>query len=148
MNHQKTNRSLILRFLSDNRLFCLGLTFAVLLVTGLIWLAYPPKTHPLTLAVEPLPPHSVELLLFQGGVEVNGADLATLATLPGIGEKVAEAWLVDRAQYGPYYFPEDILSVKGIGKGKLKHIRDLVTLPTAAPFTHQPTLVTLQPLNP
>ena len=52
-------------------------------------------------------------------VNVNTADLETLQTLPGIGEKRALDIIADREENGPYRYPEEITRVKGIGEETL-----------------------------
>lgn len=67
-------------------------------------------------------PHSAMALptidLPQGLVNVNTAT-EELLTLPGIGETTAEAFLAERKANGPFFFPSDLLAVKGIGEKKL-----------------------------
>ncbi|NLB91135.1 MAG: hypothetical protein GX786_07950 [Clostridiales bacterium] len=55
-------------------------------------------------------------------VLINKANLQELMTLPGIGEKTAIEILNDRNSFGPFFFPEDLLNVKGIGPNTLKKI--------------------------
>lgn len=131
MRHKITDRSFISQKIRENGLFCAGWGLSVLLVAGLLVLAYPPRTHPVSLSSPALPPVSMEIPAFQGGVDVNTADAAALSALPGIGASLAELVIAEREFHGPFYFPEDLLIVKGIGKGKLKQIRDLLTLPAA-----------------
>lgn len=79
-------------------------------------------------AVIALPAPTVER---SGGVErvnINTADAATLATLPGIGEKRAADIIADRERNGPFRFPEDITRVKGIGEETLKQFVDQITV--------------------
>lgn len=62
------------------------------------------------------------------GIDVNRADTALLVTLPGIGEKLAQAIVDEREAHGPFRYPEDLLVVSGIGEKKLEAIRDLICL--------------------
>lgn len=63
------------------------------------------------------------------GINPNTADLETLCLLPGVGPVTAQAFHDELALNGPFYYPEDILAVKGIGEKKLEKIRSLITLP-------------------
>ncbi len=60
-------------------------------------------------------------------VDVNAAGLEELMTLPGIGAVRAQAILDDRAENGPYRYPEDLIRVKGIGPGILENLLDQIT---------------------
>ena len=59
----------------------------------------------------------------RGTVNVNTADEPTLCSLYGVGPALASAILADRQQNGAYRFPEDLLSVKGIGVKTLNGFR-------------------------
>ena len=65
----------------------------------------------------------------QGTVDINRADAAELDTLPGIGPKLAQAIIEDREQYGPFYYPEDLIHVKGIGAKTLAKLWEQLKLP-------------------
>ena len=65
----------------------------------------------------------------ENGISPNTADIEELCIFPGVGEKTAQAFLNERELNGPFFLPEDILAVKGIGKKKLENIRPLMTLP-------------------
>ena len=49
-------------------------------------------------------------------ININKADLKTLTTLQGIGDKLAKAIIKHRKKNGPFKKPEDIMQVKGIGE--------------------------------
>ena len=57
-----------------------------------------------------------------GTVNVNTADFDTLQTLSGINRSQIQALLDDREMRGPFDFPEDLISVKGIGEKTLQKI--------------------------
>lgn len=57
-----------------------------------------------------------------GSVDPNTADAGQLATLPGIGPVLAQAVLEERSAGGPFAYPEDLLSVRGIGEKRLEAI--------------------------
>ena len=67
---------------------------------------------------------SAGLALPHGTVNVNTADAQTLDTLVGVGPKTAQAILDERAQNGPFDYPQDLLLVKGIGEKTLARFYD------------------------
>ena len=62
-----------------------------------------------------------------GQVNVNTATTDELMALPGIGPSKARAIIEYRSQK-PFKTPEDLLRVRGIGKGIFKEIRELVAV--------------------
>ncbi|MGN0970546.1 MAG: ComEA family DNA-binding protein [Aristaeellaceae bacterium] len=63
-----------------------------------------------------------------GDVDVNGGDLTEVARLPGVGPVLGQAILEERGLHGPYYYPEDLLDVRGIGDKTLARLRDRLDL--------------------
>ena len=63
-----------------------------------------------------------------GEISVNTADAALLDELPGVGPATAENILLERELNGPFYYPEDLMHVSGIGEKKLDSMRDLLDL--------------------
>lgn len=61
-------------------------------------------------------------------VDVNRATVGELATLPGIGPKLARRILVHRRHHGPFRRPEDLLAVRGIGLRLLARLRSRLHL--------------------
>ena len=61
-------------------------------------------------------------------VNINTADAAELAALPGIGEVLAQRILDDRRVYGDFSAVEQLTNVEGIGEGKLETILELITI--------------------
>lgn len=61
-------------------------------------------------------------------IDLNTAPKDVLVTLPGIGEKTAEA-IVERRKHVPFRRAEDLLDVKGIGDRKLAKIRPFLKHP-------------------
>ncbi len=54
-----------------------------------------------------------------GEIFLNQATLQELCQLQGIGETLAQAIVAEREAHGPFYFPEDLRNIKGIGQKKL-----------------------------
>ena len=61
-------------------------------------------------------------------VNINTADAAELAALPGIGEVLAQRILDYRRVYGDISAVEQLTNVEGIGEGKLETILELITI--------------------
>lgn len=59
-----------------------------------------------------------------GRLNINTASQAQLETLPGIGPETARRIVEEREQNGPFYYPESLLSVKGIGPKTLERLRE------------------------
>jgi competence protein ComEA len=70
-----------------------------------------------------------------GQVNVNTASMEELMTLPGIGPAKAKAIVEYRSQK-PFKTPEDLLRVRGIGRGIFKDLRDLLAV--SGPTTYKP----------
>ncbi len=66
---------------------------------------------------------------FQGKVNINTADAATLAKyLKGVGLKKAKAIIDYRKTYGAFVSVDELTEVKGIGPGILKRNLAVITL--------------------
>lgn len=61
-----------------------------------------------------------------GKVDINTARVEELATLPGIGDTLAERILAYREQNGPFQTIEELQNVSGIGEKKWEAIRELI----------------------
>lgn len=61
-------------------------------------------------------------------VNINSASATELTTLPGIGEKIAQAVIDHRTANGPFKATEDLKNVKGIGDAKFEAIKDMITV--------------------
>jgi len=71
----------------------------------------------------------VEAIELQAGeIPVNTADARALDALPGVGEKTAQAIIGERERSGPFFYPEDLMQVSGIGEKKLQPMRDKLNL--------------------
>ena len=106
-------------------LILLGLTAVFL---GVLWgisardRAVP---EPVTVSAErALPPEEIEVVL----VDLNTAGIQELATLPGIGQGLAQRIVDYRAAHGPFESPEALMEVSGIGEKKFAELRDYVTV--------------------
>jgi competence protein ComEA len=82
--------------------------------------AAPPEDGPAAVADEVAPPTPYRA----GLLELNAATAQDLATLPGIGEKLASRIVSDREANGPFARVEDLERVPGIGPAKLARLRD------------------------
>lgn len=60
-------------------------------------------------------------------VNINTAGVYELASLPGIGETIAERIVQYRTEHGAFSSPGELLNVYGIGTTKLERILDLIT---------------------
>lgn len=63
-----------------------------------------------------------------GFVLVNQADADDLTVLPGVGETLASLIIAEREKNGPYYYAEDLESVKGIGPRTIEKFRGTIDL--------------------
>ena len=61
-------------------------------------------------------------------ISINSAGIDELITLPGIGEAIASRIIEYRKEKGSFLKIEDIMNVKGIGRGKFLQIREYITL--------------------
>ncbi len=61
-------------------------------------------------------------------VNINTANVASLAQLPGVGEKTAQNIIKHRKKNGKFKKLEDLLNVKGIGEKKFKKLKAYITL--------------------
>lgn len=61
-------------------------------------------------------------------VNINTADIAQLAQLPGIGEVLAQRIVDYRNVHGNFTALEQLTNVEGIGEGKLEAILEQITI--------------------
>lgn len=66
-------------------------------------------------------------------VSLNTATFEDLRRLPGVGPKKAEAILALRTKLGKFRRPEELMRVKGIGRGTFKKLRPLVRVDEPPP---------------
>lgn len=63
-----------------------------------------------------------------GKIDLNSCTAEQLCSIPGIGEKTAEKIIDYRNSAGGFDFVDELINIKGIGKGKLAKIRQYVTV--------------------
>ncbi|MFQ5937884.1 MAG: ComEA family DNA-binding protein [Acidiferrobacterales bacterium] len=61
-------------------------------------------------------------------VNINTADVQTLVTLEGVGEKRAQAIIEYREKHGPFEAVDDLVKVKGVGKKTVEKNRPNMTV--------------------
>ena len=119
------------RFL-DHGLIVLWVSLSFLVALFLL-VTYSPKEHIQVLEINGgagKPAHADPRALFPDGtIDPNTAEAEAFLIVPGIGEKTAAAILAEREANGPFYFPEDLLAVKGIGQKKLESLRPFLCFP-------------------
>lgn len=64
----------------------------------------------------------------QSTVQVNFAGVDELTTIPGVGPVLAQAIIDERITHGFFYYPEDLLCVKGIGEKTLDKLLPYMNL--------------------
>jgi|GEM_PF-5268857 len=62
-----------------------------------------------------------------GLVNINTASAEDLASLPGVGEVLAQRIIEYREKHGPFATIYDLTAVPGIGEGKLEAMKDRIT---------------------
>ena len=62
-----------------------------------------------------------------GSVNINTADIYELMELPGIGEVLANRIIEYRTENGAFSYPEEILSIDGIGEKVFSEIEEYIT---------------------
>lgn len=63
-----------------------------------------------------------------GTVAVNKAGSETLQTLHGIGPAFARRIIEEREKNGPFFYPEDLEAVSGIGPKTLEQFRQMLDM--------------------
>ena len=65
----------------------------------------------------------------EGTVDINAGDAAELDELRGVGAAIAQRIIEEREANGPFTYPEDLLSVNGIGQKTLDKLWEQIFLP-------------------
>ena len=61
-------------------------------------------------------------------IDLNAATAKQLEQLPGIGKEIAQRIVSYRKDNGAFKSVNELLRVKGIGKGKLAKVKELITI--------------------
>ncbi len=77
----------------------------------------------------PATPSVLPYIALTGPISLNAATREELERLPGIGPKLAQRIVEDRALRGPFTRIEDLVRVKGIGPKLVERIRPYVRVP-------------------
>ena len=85
----------------------------------------PPSPAPASAAPDSAPATAPAAL------DLNRADAAALAALPGIGPVLAGRIVAHRDIHGPFRRVEDLLAVRGVGPRLLERLRGRVSAPGA-----------------
>lgn len=64
----------------------------------------------------------------EGKVDLNTASAQELESLPGIGEKIAQAIVEYREEKGAFQTIRQVMEVEGVGEKTFEAIRDLITV--------------------
>ena len=62
----------------------------------------------------------------RGKIDINRADAAMLATLPGIGPGISQSIVEYRDEHGPFRDIESLRAVRGIGERRFEAVKDLI----------------------
>ena len=105
----------------------LGLTAAFLCLLAGLYLHDARQTEPVAVETERTVSRE-ELAPDLSPLDLNTATAAELASLPGIGEALAERIVAFRSEHGLFASPEELLEVEGIGDGKYSALEGLITV--------------------
>ncbi len=64
----------------------------------------------------------------EGKLDLNTATAKELQTLPNIGKDLAKRIVEYREDHGPFKTVEELMNVKGIGKGILAKVKDFLMI--------------------
>ena len=63
-----------------------------------------------------------------GRINLNQADIFSLTSIPGIGEKTAKAIIEYRNRNAGFTDIEELMHIKGIGESKYNNIKDYIVI--------------------
>lgn len=118
----------VIRTLLTEGLLAISVLISILMVINLY---HPTIPDPYTARNEALA--IPELATLAPDSLLNSGDLAALDALPGIGEVLAARIIEARELDGLYTFPEDVMSVKGVGEKKFADIAAYLAAMEATP---------------
>ena len=75
----------------------------------------------------PINPEKTNTML-PGKININTAEAAELATLPGVGPKTADKIIGYRSEHGAFKTKEELKQVPSIGEGKFAKLAEQITL--------------------
>lgn len=110
----------------------IGLLFALaaLMVCAHLRLPYNARSYRLTKpAASTRNSERPEPVRYDGDVDVNRASAQELCELPGVGPSLAQEIISERERNGTFYYPEDLINVKGIGEKTLQNLIRRIKLP-------------------
>ncbi len=108
---------------------CLSMIFCFFVIQSVLNARIPIFSYPLTrkTSVSTVVKETAFPLAAQETISINTATQEELTALPGIGATLAQRIVDEREANGIFHFPEDLLSVSGIGEKKLEAIRPLLS---------------------
>lgn len=114
----------------------LGQAAALLMVIAAGWmilshLRMPYATETLCLTASRALPRAGERMEYRmpsGPVDINRAGAEELDALYGVGPVISQRIVDERDAGGPFHYPEDLLSVKGIGEKTLEKFRNQIRI--------------------
>ncbi len=65
-------------------------------------------------------------------IDINSARREELVLVPGIGESLAEEIVLKREELGGFDSPEDLMSVRGIGRAKFDRLKAFIDVSKGA----------------
>jgi len=68
------------------------------------------------------------VLAAEGTIDLNTATAKQLEQLPGVGKEIAQRIVSYRKDIGAFKSVDELLRVKGIGKGKFAKVKELITI--------------------
>lgn len=112
-----------MKFLKTTKaMIVLAIVFALLIVLFNVYDIALDKTDKVAYTAQDIEKLEIEL------ININTADVDTLCTLPGVGEKTAQEIVKYRQQNGDFKTTEEIMNVSGIGEKDYIRILPMITI--------------------